>query len=278
MNRIILVAIISVLAACGSKKEEKLTAAVSSTGAIPAGAEILSHTEAYDEATVLAAAASLANTGYPLGAKSAEQCWESEAKRIEIRNACVLAWAVGSEESAILENVLRSISRRGGQKLRALAIACIRKTSVLRTLDIEDLIGMFVVLQNDPPWLRSLAVHEWLKTHSPIDPVQAARLWSAVNFDAESSSDPMSLSTAYSVAVQLGLPHAAQLLGSYCNPIVSGLAGSRCWRFLSLLIDPRTGQGLDRSSLPFLPPKREWGWTLFERSFPERASLVERYF
>ncbi len=268
------------LPGCGRHNDDKsgtVTNAV--TASQPEAVAIFSHTENFSEPEILAAAAMLSHAKQAIGSQSAEHCWDTEAKRPAVREACILTWSMGTQDSVYLEGIFHALARDPELQTRAFAIACIRKASLLSGLAFNDLLAILRVLSKDPPWIRSLGAYQWLSANPVADAVQAGLIWNAINMDEKSakSAGPLSLGGAYRVAAKLGLSQAEGMLAAYCNPGVSGHALLRCWRFFSTVVNPATGQGLDQRSISLLPTRRDSGWTLFERSFPERALLLQRY-
>ncbi|HEY8278166.1 MAG TPA: hypothetical protein VIH99_00995 [Bdellovibrionota bacterium] len=235
----------------------------------------LAATESFDEETVLQAAGRLVSAGGSLPSKDAERCWKAEGKRALVRDACLLAWSASEERSDLLGPLLRSLLLTGASKIQA--VACVRKPGLVESLEMAELQRLLTALSAESPWIMALVVRKWLAGHSLLGPEETLSLWKWLNPEAKELG-PGSLGAVYAVASMLGRSYSERVLSVYCPPGLFGLAQSRCWRFLSTLVDSHTGQGLDRSLLPFLPVRPDSGWVLFERSFPERALLLRKYF
>jgi len=269
-NHIHIVTIALLLAACARDAEIKPAKPKQITAA--AENPVLRHSSTYNEAEVIAALAVTVTDGTGLGAVLARNCWATELNRPRVREACVLAWATGNEDSPELDDILR----QHGSQSRPLAIAVIRKGSPLKKLAFTELLALLAPLSSDPAWLRARAISAWLSANPDPDPARKQDLWEAVRLPDE-VPDPASLGAAYSLASQLGLTWEEELINRYCIPHAAGISQVRCWRFLSALVNPGTHEGPDRKRVPFRPSVYESGWTLFARSFPERALLLEHF-
>jgi|GEM_PF-7123963 len=261
------------LPGCGSIPDAPADSpSVSSKDIVASRTRLFSHTESFEEGAVIDAAASIINEKASLSSEQGESCWRTETSRPVVREACMLAWAAGKDASATLEAELIAHAR----KSRVLGIALIRREKLLSKLDLPALIAVLRHLGNEPIWLRGMAIEEWLKTGSPSSLMETQALWEASGVNI-AALDPASAFYAYRIARKLGVGLEEELLGTYCNPTAASIAQVRCWRFLSAIVDPLTGLGLERSARAFLPQRREEGWILFERAFPERASLLRPY-
>jgi hypothetical protein len=260
------------LAACGNIPDdpaEKVSAASERAGT--QRERILSHTESFDEKDIGDAAASLIEEGSSLSSARAESCWRNEAARSAVREACLLAWSAGEEPSTVLEAELINHARDS----RPLALALVRRGSLASKLDFNGLLALASALSKDPSWVRGMAIDEWLKAPRTLDLAELRALREAVDLPAE--PDPASAFYAYQVARRLGAGSEEELLGAYCDPTALSLAQVRCWRFLSAIVHPGSGLGLEHAARAFLPRRREESWVLFERGFPERARLLRNY-
>jgi hypothetical protein len=265
-------------AGCGKDAEKTATSSGSTTASLTEAIFVFGHTTAYPEADVQGAAARLAGAGQALSSALAERCWEAEAKRPSVQEACLLAWAAGGEESPVLTSAFRPKGGLPALRTRGFSIACIRKPGLLAALSVDGLLAVLEPLAADPPWLRGLAILRWLSANPLADPVQSVRVWNALRPREiiAKPAGPASIGWAYRIAAKLGLSQAQELLAGYCSPVVTGLAAMRCWRFLSVVANPDTGQGQDSSTQPFLPSAFTPGWAQFEYSFPERAKLIRK--
>lgn len=239
---------------------------------------VLDRTESYEEAVAVNAAAALAKAHTPLASHLAERCWIVESKRPKVRQACALAWSIGTESSSSLEQNIRAAALDESTRSRALSISVIRRRDLVASLTAQELLALFTTLENDPVWLRAMAARDWLRVHEPSGKVEATQVWESlrVNKKPSRSADPATLGISYTVARMLGLASAEEYLVSFCAPGVTGLATARCWRFMSTLITPDERKIERDISLFVLPSRKDSGWRLFERSFPERASLLDR--
>lgn len=235
-------------------------------------ARVFSHTESFDEAAITSAAVSMIGEGSALSSEQAELCWKAEAARAAVREACLLAWAPGKDSSPLLEGELLEHARES----RSLAVALVRRGKLASRLSLSALLATLTPLGKDPAWLRGIAIEEWLQTGAPASLSEAQELWNALGVKP-SELDPATAFYAYKIARKLGVGLEEELLGAYCDPTSGTFAQVRCWRFLSAIVDPATGMGLDKTARAFLPQRRENGWILFERGFPERAPLLRPY-
>ena len=201
------------------------------------------------------------------------RCWDTEAARARVREACALAWSAAGESSPEMEAHLRNTLP---SPTRPLALAIARRASVVHTLSGGELLSLLGALGAEPPWIRAQAARTWLEKNKPLDIYLPILIWHALALPAE-APDPLTASAGFAVARKLGFNDIDKRLGAYCPAGTGGAVLTRCLRLLSALVDPRTGDGLDRIATPYLPAHKEPGALLFERSFPERARLLERY-
>ncbi len=263
------------LPGCGSVPDDPLVTRSGQGEVTPSPYLEFFHTESYDELRIHQAAAKMISSGQALSSALAEICWNVEKSRVAVRETCMLAWAAGNEASAPLEEAL--LAQAPGS--RVLAIALVRRKSSIHRITLSQLLSMLSSLAKDPPWVRALAIDEWLKANdAPSSVMETRALWHALAVDPGSPGlEPASASLAYRIARKLDVGREEELLTAFCAPSAGSFAQVRCWRFLSAIVDPVTGLGLDKIARSFLPSKRDDGWTLFERAFPERAILLQQY-
>jgi len=259
---------------CSPASDEKVSGLASSNSQTT-HASVFANTSAYDAPTLIKAAAALIHSGGTLSSEMAERCFTEEKDRTEVREACLLAWATGDEASERLEGELRA----NGHTSRGFALAAIRRKHLIEKASYGELLRLLEPLRADPPWVRAVAMEGWLKHNNSPSVIESQALWATLGIDPRKNPrvDPASGSAAYRLALKLNVGRKEELLTAFCSPSAESYAQVRCWRFLSTLVDPLTGQGLDQTARAFLPIRREDGWVLFERSFPERALILHHY-
>lgn len=260
------------IALLGCSKENSQTAppVVKNAGIDRPIRQILESTERFDSKSVLAALAVTMKAGLPLSSAAAERCLKTEAARPALVPACLLAWSLGKERSAVLEDT----ATRQASHNRSFAIAAIRSENALDQLNMDALKEMLKLLKHDPVWLRAKAVIIWERSHPGIGLLDAEEISRLMQGGGARS--PADYRFTYLALRPMDPSAAAALLMDHCNPLVGDDLRLRCWRFLSAFADPASGAELPAELEPWLP-SGERAWQLMRVALPARARLLTRY-
>jgi hypothetical protein len=256
-----------------SKSPTEVSAAGQSARTVPAADEPLAATERHHETTLIGAAGALVRRGDGLSAELTLRCWREEPHRIVVREACVLAWSTGTDSSAELDRAIHEALAAGPTPNLAIAVA--RRASFAEGLSAAELASVLSALGNSPAWLRARVLSTWLAKHPGAGFDTAHGFWKVAALPSDGA--PGLVGDSYRAAATLGDVFSAPLLDRYCPESLAGISRSRCFRFLSALVDPRTGEGFPDALRAFLPRRYDPEWLFFVRAFPERARLLERY-
>ncbi|MGE3263473.1 MAG: hypothetical protein AB7K68_16970 [Bacteriovoracia bacterium] len=231
---------------------------------------ILESTERFDSESVLAALAATMRAGLPLSSADAERCLKIETARPDLGPACLLAWSMGKERSAVLEDTAVHQATYN----RSFAIAAIRSENALDRLNTGALKEILKLLKHDPVWLRAKAVLIWERSHPSIGLLDAEEIGQLLQGGGARS--PADYRFTYLALRTMDPSAAAALLMDHCNPLVTDDLRLRCWRFLSAFADPTSGAELPAEFDPWLP-SGERAWQLMRVALPARARLLTRY-
>ncbi|MGZ3693030.1 MAG: hypothetical protein ACXWQO_02265 [Bdellovibrionota bacterium] len=231
---------------------------------------ILEESFRYDSASVQAAASAVVKAGVPLRSATAEACWNAESGRRDVALACLLAWSIGTERSALLERELGTWALKN----RIAGIAAVRMKLPLQNFGAGELNLLLTLLKDDPIWLRANATLLWLQTHA-VPPISTAEEIAVLLQDSKPVL-PADFRYSYLARRALKPATASAMLNDHCGPLVTGDLRVRCWRFLSAFVDPVSGEGLPASLQAWVPPS-DRAWQLFQLAMPERARLMKHY-
>lgn len=218
-----------------------------------------------------AAAASLANAGAALDTTLTERCLEEEKGRPEVERLCLFLWAMGGERSDPLERKIASLALSE----RIMAVAAIRHQFALRQISPGHFSLLLAQLAADPVWLRAKATRIWARHGGIAD--RSARAEAVKLVEGAGPETPADFRELYYALHALSPAEGATLASEECQPEATGELRMRCWRFLSVFVDPATGFGLP-AELQGRGGERGDGWALFKLHSPLRARLIERQF
>lgn len=256
---------------CGSIPDDPFprnaTATVSRPAPLPAE---LAATDGYTEAEVLAAAATLLRAGRSMPQPAAQRCWNREAGRPAVREACALAWSADPAENPSLDGEILRLAPGS----RALALAALARPPVLRAATFAQLLGALAPLREDPSWVRTRAALAWLEFHPAPSFVEKDLLWATAG-PGPGPAAPVSLELAWKLGERLGPPWDRWLLSRYCAFGHEPMALVRCLRALSAVVDPAGASSLPAGAKRYLGSHD--AWKLFSRTFPERSILLDQY-
>lgn len=263
------------LVACGRKEASKSAAIIGST---PVPSEVLLQTDRYEVQAVLTAASELIRHKSPLSPLLAERCWNRERGRPAVAQACILAWAIGKENSPLLEKAILENIRNSELRARPIALAAGRREELLKNFEYSDLEILLTLTKGDPLWLRARLALAWLKAHSDASQAQKENLLASFRGDFESLNllGPKDLENGFELAKALDPNLSEKIAASFCDRGIQGLAQSRCFRFLSALA-PGSSEEMKNTKFPYHITAQDLGWKLFSSSFPDRAKKLNLF-
>jgi hypothetical protein len=274
MRFMILAFAAATLVSCAKPAKERVSrfSGIRAEQELAAAADALANTGAHKTETLLAAAATLAKAQRGLGEDSFLRCWKGEGKRPQVREACLLAASMSNtaptnQAASELHGILQDTPSRNE------ALAILRWTGAVELLGEGELKTLLAALSEDPPWTRAHAIHRWIANKNTFNAWLVLSLWKSINLPHE-APDPYSLGESYRVAIKFG--NKEDFHSNYCPGwALEPYAMIRCYRFLTTLVDPRTGTGLPDWLKIYLPHDFENETKYFRDSYPARARLLQ---
>jgi hypothetical protein len=260
-----ILALLFLLAAC-AKAPSAQTEAVAIAGTQAFASLAQTENLGPREAIRAASAAALAGPG-TLPAAIALRCWRREVLRSNVRQACLLAWSAAGQDSPELNEALRGSF--GNDRVAALAAA--RREGFAQSLTEAQLITLENTLSSEAPWIRAKVALDWLKRNRPASVIEADRIMAAIGAP-ENGGSPITFASRFAISTALGqAKETGWLRFDYCVPGATGPAVTRCLRALSALSAARYGNYARELVRANLPPRKDSGTLIFQRSFPSRA-------
>jgi hypothetical protein len=245
------------LFACGGEEQGKVTQAKQNIEL----RNLFDLSHIHSEAELLSETKRRLSKKEALSTVEAERCWEREEKRPNIRNSCLILWAIKSNSSPLLEKILAD------QFLEdpLLATAAILHGKTMEGWSYHNLLLLLKKLKKAPLWLRAKAVLAWLGTRQ-VEIVQANTIIAAIS--PTDAIAPVDYETLLAVLRKINPGEEANIIREHCSTAAIGEVRLRCWRFLSA-ISTKASDDL------FLPRSRDEDWDYFRRNMPHRTHILE---